>query len=922
MKRFLLTMAVLIATVLTAWAQEDVTSTYITNADFSSTEGWTQNVSTQFKEIGNGLIGTYQAYIAPATVDETHLATEYCFGFECRWQTNYSSFTQTTTKNLVAGVYYLSFDVENVNGNTTAANYNNLFYVKVGDNTITDTSTEWMNKGKSAWTAHTIQFEVTEPAPVTISLGYGTGSNNIGSTNTPAIYVSHLKLTYYDPLAGVKKLWNDKLTEAKAAVTNTDYANVTGDEKTALNAEIAKAEPTTADGYSAAAEALSNALSAFTAAKADYDAFAAAKAQADPNLKYASADKKTAFANAKNATPATAAAAKAAADAITTALRAYYESHALAEGVTGAVNATENIKNPDATDSNNGWTWTGNKNNPRNTESWTDSKGKNNYMYFDGGNWGAKGWTTTMEQKLTLPAGEYLLTAKGRSSDQVTLTMSVGAESVALPNVNASGNVFDRGWGDGSVEFLTMGEATITVKATTSGQYQWFSVGDFRLVKLRDATEEELNDAALKDLVAELVNLKSDTKVPTANIGTEAFQYDKTKISAYQEAAKDVAETVDATVEAMKTAGKYNENDLKDMLADMKAKAEAMAVLNAPKEGDKFHVVLTYDRWTYDNKAMTYIANGRTDAGNYNIQYKENANNNLAQAFTFTKVEGNNYKMCQTDNDGNERYITTGQPYGGNANQIRTSTNATDALTVTIIATDKEGVYNIRNTAANNYIGSQDAGVFTVNSHIDFFLKKAEKALVDLEINKDVKYATRIFPFKPTLPEGIKAYACAEFDETTLKLIEVAAPEMNVPYILYAENGANSFLEDWGKGIELKYTEGLLTGVYEDTDAPEGTYVLQNQPEFDGVAFYVVEPTTAVVTVSANRAYLTAPAADAGVKAFRFPAEETTGINAISALTAGKAEIFSVAGARIPSLQKGVNIIRTADGKTTKVLVK
>ena len=225
------------------------------------------------------------------------------------------------------------------------------------------------------------------------------------------------------------------------------------------------------------------------------------------------------------------------------------------------------------------------------------------------------------------------------------------------------------------------------------------------------------------------------------------------------------------------------------------------------------------------------------------------------------------------------------------------------------------------NTAANNYIGSQDAGVFTVNSHIDFFLKKAEKAVVDLEINKDVKYATRIFPFKPTLPEGVKAYACAELDETTLTLREVADPEMNVPYILYAENGANTFLEDWGKGVNLTYNKDLLTGVYEDTAAPEGTYVLQNQPEVDGVAFYVVKPTV-VVTVSANRAYLTAPAADAGVKAFRFPAEEATGINAINALTAGKAEIFSVAGARIPSLQKGVNIIRTADGKTTKVLVK
>lgn len=913
MKRFLLTMAVLIATVLTAWAQKKDDVVTVDGVKYRITSD-NLFVNGSFDDGVSGWKATN--YNTDAVASNFTLATEGGFDGGAYITTNAQGAGSATAirqaMELEAGKkYYFAVYTSGKAPSSNNFQYNALFKMKSAteENGVLkqfgwpqgaeQTSTEW-SKTEYVFTA-----DASIPY-VGVRMSWNQNSKFDG-----------FFLGVVEPDA--KDLYDASLAQAKAALENADYNNVTGQERTVLQNAVSQYDGATS-GYQAAAEALSTALSAFTAAKASYDAFAAAKAQADPNLQYASADKKTAFANAKNATPATAAAAKAAADAITTALRAYYESHALAEGVTGAVNATENIKNPDATDSNNGWTWTGNKNNPRNTESWTDSKGKNNYMYFDGGNWGAKGWTTTMEQKLTLPAGEYLLTAKGRSSDQVTLTMSVGAESVALPNVNASGNVFDRGWGDGSVEFLTMGEATITVKATTSGQYQWFSVGDFRLVKLRDATEEELNDAALKDLVAELVNLKSDTKVPTANIGTEAFQYDKTKISAYQEAAKDVAETVDATVEAMKTAGKYNENDLKDMLADMKAKAEAMAVLNAPKEGDKFHVVLTYDRWTYDNKAMTYIANGRTDAGNYNIQYKENANNNLAQAFTFTKVEGNNYKMCQTDNDGNERYITTGQPYGGNANQIRTSTNATDALTVTIIATDKEGVYNILNTAANNYIGSQDAGVFTVNSHIDFFLKKAEKAVVDLKIDKEVKYATRIFPFKPTLPEGIKAYACAALDETTLTLKEVAAPEMNVPYILYAENGAKTSLEDWGKGVNLTYTEGLLTGVYEDTAAPEGTYVLQNQEDADGVAFYVVA--TADVTVSANRAYLTAPAAAAGVKAFRFPAEETTGINAINALTAGKAEIFSVAGARIPSLQKGVNIIRTADGKTTKVLVK
>lgn len=49
-------------------------------------------------------------------------------------------------------------------------------------------------QGKSAWTTHTIPFALTEASPITISLGFGTGSNNFGVGNTPALFVSHLKL--------------------------------------------------------------------------------------------------------------------------------------------------------------------------------------------------------------------------------------------------------------------------------------------------------------------------------------------------------------------------------------------------------------------------------------------------------------------------------------------------------------------------------------------------------------------------------------------------------------------------------------------------------------------------------------------------------------------------------------------------------
>ena len=510
----LFSLAVAMLATVGAWAQTDVTSTYLTNADFSSTDGWEGYVSGSYKDYGNGLIGTYGVRTnegqGVSTVDDTHLATEYCFGFECRWSGNFASYNQTTSE-LPIGVYTLTFDVENTNLGTSSKTYQNLFYVKVGETTYTDNSKEWMS-GKSSWTTHTISFTLEAAATAVISLGYGTGSNNVGSANTPTLHVSHLKLTYTDLLEGVKALWQNAKAAAEAAKANADYANVTGSELTALNAEIAKAEPTTKEGYEEATSALETATSTFTAAKASYDALVAAKAAATPDLAYADAAKKTALNDAKEATATSAADADTKTAAITTALRAYYESHALAEGVATAVNKTTSIANYDATDGNNGWTWTGNKNNPRNTESWTDSNGKNDYMYFDGGNWNATGWTTTMEQNVAIPAGKYLLTAKGRASDGVVLTMSVGENVVELPHVNASGNVFDRGWGDGSVEFETKGEnITILVKATTSGYHQWFSAGDFRLVQLEDHTA-----------IYALANLQLSVAAAQAAIQTES----------------------------------------------------------------------------------------------------------------------------------------------------------------------------------------------------------------------------------------------------------------------------------------------------------------------------------------------------------------------------------------------------------------
>lgn len=179
-------------------AQTDVTSTYITNADFSTTDGWTLSASSQYHDQGSGLIGTYAvANNKTSTTDETHLATEYCFGFQCRWQTNFTSYQQTKSgAELPAGFYSITYDVQNTNA-CTSATYNNLFYVKVGETTYSDTSTEWMS-GSTGWTTHTISFTLNDAttADFMISLGYGTGSNNYATASTPHLYVSHLKMTF------------------------------------------------------------------------------------------------------------------------------------------------------------------------------------------------------------------------------------------------------------------------------------------------------------------------------------------------------------------------------------------------------------------------------------------------------------------------------------------------------------------------------------------------------------------------------------------------------------------------------------------------------------------------------------------------------------------------------------------------------
>ena len=327
----------------------------------------------------------------------------------------------------------------------------------------------------------------------------------------------NFRLTYYgevNDVAVFKEAYEAALAAAKAAVSDDTYAEVVGDERTALTAAIdanSTVAEETKEAYIAATTALNEATNTFKGAKESYVALATAKAQYKdfdvPAYKYASEEKASALEDALVATAKNAEEATAKASALVAAVRSIVESNALAEGVEGATNYTESIKNPNA-EALEGWTTAlGEINkgaiNIKTAEPFTDAEGNSTHSYFDGGSWNDNAWDVTFSQDVTLPKGKYLLTATSRASaDLTSFALFAGEARAEMKHVGASGELFDRGWNDNSVEFeVTEDDAVVNlgVQGVTDKQHQWMSFTRFRLVKVGEvapAAPIEVNSIA------------------------------------------------------------------------------------------------------------------------------------------------------------------------------------------------------------------------------------------------------------------------------------------------------------------------------------------------------------------------------------------------------------------------------------------
>ncbi len=520
------------------------------------------------------------------------------------------------------------------------------------------------------------------------------------------------------------------------------------------------------------------------------------------------------------------------------------------------------------------------------------------------------GWvgivTFEQEAKAALPKGKYTLTYYTYNNNSGATRTNLQVGFVEAGGAELLGTVTDIVYGSWikqtvsfDIESETLGQFKIIAKsnqnASSNKEAKFFIDG----IKLEYA-QDELTAAKMELQSA----IDAAPVVYEANVGTGAFQYDVTSVTSYGEALS-VAQTAhdadDATVESLSAAKTALENAI--------AAYNALTI-NEPAQGQLFAIVLTYEGYTYDKKAMTLKPNAASSQGNYRLYYQEEFNVNLAQAFTFTKVEGNKYQLSIIGTDGTTLYLTDSQTgYGGDGLGIRVTTDKTKAAAFTIIPTSTEGVYNIYNNVAKNYIGSQDQGVYTVNSHINFKIVETTKPSITINTFA-AGWGTVILPFSVTsLPEGVKAYTCADVDGATLNLTPVDALEANKPYIIEGE--WNETLTGDAQGTKLTYTEGLLTGTYARIYAPNGSYILQNNDS--KVGFYLCDEEDKYV-VAKNRCYLTPD--QSNVKAFFF-GEQEDAINNIRHNVESINNIYDLTGRQVNKATKGIYIV---NGK--KVLIK
>ena len=192
----------------------------------------------------------------------------------------------------------------------------------------------------------------------------------------------------------------------------------------------------------------------------------------------------------------------------------------------------------------------------------------------------------------------------------------------------------------------------------------------------------------------------------------------------------------------------------------------------------------------------------------------------------------------------------------------------------------------------------------------------ATSASYTTTINATAQAGTLCLPFAATIPEGVTAYTLAytSGNEATATPVEGTIPA-NTPVLLNGSGAASFTGSNVAVAADATNAADAMTGVFEATGVPTGSYVLQ-MDESNKVGFYKVDASDPI-TAQPFRAYLTA-ASGAGAALRIVYQGDVTGIEAVETTADSKEDAFyTLSGVRVSHPVKGLYI---KNGK--KVMVK
>ena len=567
---------------------------------------------------------------------------------------------------------------------------------------------------------------------------------------------------------------------------------------------------------------------------------------------------------------------------------------------------------------------TGVKNQSNSTYSITNGVAVDGSKLFN--SWGGSAENNVYQTIKNLPAGTYTLTALVAGFKDETLTVTAGEES---NNVVVAGDK-TVGYTVGVVFTLTTASDVLIKASNTMGaegsDASFIKADNFKLYKGNAMTSDytALN-GALSNVSSKTLGFDKGEYAPYNNVAAVAALAAAKAVNQEREIAQPV---LDAIVSNLTSATwTVNNEDLNAIYDGTFANAEN----NSAPAG-----------WTMSNNTLGGDGHSRAFVGDNRLSEF----NETKSAF-FLRFDGINSDRGSMYYYGNTPGYT--MPLKADTYYVVTADAANWGTAVNKpLRLNVEGpMYfsqelNMENdadqgdeapqkfeirfkaTVAGNYVISFQCPGSDDNKHMVMVsnLKLEKLAESEETVTFAAEYATFIVPFDAEIPENVEAYDVTGINETTLVLEKVDAISANTPVLLCNKGAGNTYKF---RGYDVyptkaeSYTNELLTGVYAETTAPVGSYVLQNLST--GLGFYkVAEGEGKQPKVGANHAYLTLPVQEqTDARALYF--DNATAIRTIEALTSGEAEIYNTAGARQNGLQKGVNIIKQGN-KTFKVMVK